>query len=154
MDNTNLRDQLLYVIANEKYDYHEYYLPYFYYKTTDSHISCYREFVTLYPELSEFIGNRELPEALHKAGMVVYMSFGAIQEKSRKYFYDFDFHAGIYLPKNFNDIQRQKFSGKLGDLKTMYIEFYHYENNQFTTVCDRDEKEYTAYEKLKRIVYK
>lgn len=156
MDNTNLRDQLLYVIANKEYNYKEYWLPYFYYKMTNSHITCYRDFLTLYPELGQFIGDGELPEALHKAGMVVYMSFGPIQEKFRDLFYNFDFHAGIYLPENFHDTQKEKFRKKLKELETMYIEFHYYEKDQFITICDsqREGNEYTAYQKLKRIVDK
>ena len=148
-----LREQLLYVIANEELDYQEYYLPYSYYR--DSHIAAYLEFFGAYPELNlGFTIDRSIPEQMNEMGMVIYHGFGPIGEKWRSNFYDFDYSAGVLIPKKFNEIQKEKLKLKLRELEQMYLELIYYEDNQKIVHCDnmRDSQEYKVFQKLKSLV--
>lgn len=146
-----LKDQLLYIIANEKLGYEEYNLPYscFY----SSHLETYSEFLLANPELNlGFTLDKGLPEQLNNAGMVVYQGFGPTNEKYREMFCNFKYSGGLLLPEEFKNIQKQKLIEKLHELKEIYIEFSYFENEQRNIVHNDGEK-YLAYQKLKQILY-
>jgi len=148
-----LRDQLLYVIANESLDFQEYYLPCSYYK--ESHIEAYQEFLSENPELNlGFKIDRSLPEQMNKEGMVVCHGLGPIGEKWRHYFYDFDYSGGILLPKDFHSIQKQKLRQKMKELEQMYLELIYYENGKKIAYYNNmgENPEYKVYQKLKSLV--
>ena len=150
--NIQLKDQLLYIIANEELGYEEYNLPSscFY----SSHLETYSEFLLENPELNlGFTLDRGLPEQLNRAGMVVYQGFGNVSSNNKEYFNGFEYSGGLLLPKEFKEIQRKKLIARLDELKEIFIEFCYYKNNETICVCDEKTEEYSAYQKLKKILY-
>jgi len=148
-----LKEQLLYVIANEKLEYQEYYLPYSYYR--GSHIAAYVEFFSENPELNlGFTIDRRLPEQMSEMGMFVYQRYGFVEENSIEQTCGYDYSAGIFIPKNFMEIQKEKINSKLEELEEMHLELVYYEDNKKVTLCNnkREESEHMVYQKLKNIV--
>ena len=155
--NFEIKDQLMYIITTEDYDYKEYYIPLSWYK--EYHIEAYGRFLDVYPEfnmINQFTIDRYLPEELREYGMVVYNGFGRNLEKYRENYYGFEYSGGLLLPKDIKTIQREKLISKLNELKKIYLEISYYEQDEIKFICDniRKDPEYTAYEKLKTIIHK
>ena len=121
--NLEIKNQLLYIITTEDYDYKEYYIPLSWYK--ENHIEAYRRFFDAYPEfnmINQFTLDRYLPEELRKYGMVVYNGFGKTPERYLENCYGFEYSGGLLLPKDIKKIQREKIIAKLNELKEIYLE--------------------------------
>lgn len=147
-----LRNQLLYIIANEDLGFEEYILPSSSYH--NSHSETYWEFICQNQAINIGLNpDKNIPEQLWKAGMVVYQGFGPINECNQQYFHGFDYEAGLLLPKNFKTEQKKKLIEQMEELKQMYIEFVYYENNHIKHIYNKRNEEYTSYQKLKKIVY-
>lgn len=73
-------------------------------------------------------------------------------EKYREMFCNFKYSGGLLLPEEFKNIQKQKLIEKLHELKEIYIEFSYFENEQ-RNIAHNDGEKYSAYQKLKQILY-
>lgn len=150
-----LKNQLLYLITDEKLGYLEYNLPSCYY--TDSHIEAYSNFLLANPELGmtyDLSSDRYLPEQLSQEGVVVYIGCGSINPEYREMFYNFEYSGALLLPKNFTLEQKKKLAKKMEELSKIYFEFTYYKDDMVQNVCDTKSEgsKYKVYQKLERIV--